>query len=147
MKKMIIIILLLSAPVFAGTKVTISGELELGSDVKSYDAFLDVNLGLNVYWKMIKNYTYVGNTAWMVMDWGKPSAYPFRNIYYYGNRFSVAGAFIDVKHWCNHAVKSNALHVDAYGYENKEWRSNFWGETITTISIGYEFELPVYEGK
>ena len=146
MKTLILIFLLLSSPAWA-TKVTISGELELGSDVKSYDAFIDVNLGLNVYWKMIKNYTYIGNTAWMVMDWGKPSAYPFRNIYYYGNRFSVAGAFVDVRHFCNHAVKSTALHVDAYGYENKEWRSNFWGETITTISIGYEFELPVYEGK
>lgn len=141
MKKLIIIFLLLSSPLVAGTKVTISGELELGSDVQSYNAFFDVNLGLNVYYWKLKNYTYVGSTTWMVADWNKPSAYPFREIYYYGNRLSVYGAFIDVKHFCNHAVRSSAIHGDEY--ESKKWRSNFWGETITSISVGYEFELVV----
>ena len=124
--------------------LTLSGEIELGSDIASYNAFADVNAAFNIYFWKCKNSLYGGSTTWMQMDWNKPSAYPFREIYYYGNRFSIYGFFVDVRHFCNHSVKSNALHTDAYGYENKQWRSNFWGETMTTISVGYEFEFDIW---
>jgi hypothetical protein len=132
-------------------KLTLSGEIELGSDIASYNAFADVNAAFNLYFWKCKNSLYGGSTTWIRMDWYKPSAYPFREIYYYGNRFSLYGFFIDVKHFCNHPVKSNELHSTRivingrdYYTMNEKWYSNFWGETLTTISVGYEFEFDIW---
>lgn len=137
-------------------KLTLSGEIELGSDIASYNAFADVNAAFNLYFWKCKNSLYGGSTTWMQMDWNEPTAYPFREIYYLGNRFSIYGFFIDVKHFCNHPVKSNELHNSQKTYwdssgksttyysMNSKWYSEFWGETITTVSIGYEFEFDIW---
>ena len=133
-------------------RLTLSGEIELGSDIASYNAFADVNAVFNLYFWKCKNSLYGGSTTWMQMDWNKPSAYPFRGIYYLGNRFSVYGFFVDVRHFCNHPVKSNQIHCDPwkkingvkYYAQNEKWYSNFWGETITTVSVGYEFEFEIW---
>lgn len=132
-------------------KLTLSGEIELGSDIASYNAFADVNAAFNLYFWKCKNSLYGGSTTWMRMDWYKPSAYPFREIYYYGNRFSLYGFFIDVKHFCNHPVNSKTIHStteifpDGTIVKIKDgWWSNYWGETLTTVSIGYEFEFEIW---
>lgn len=130
-------------------KLTLSGEIELGSDIASYNSFADVNAAFNLYFWKCKNSLYGGSTTWMQMDWYKPTAYPFREIYYYGNRFSLYGFFVDVRHFCNHPVKSNKLHIKQLGESNyytmnEKWYSNFWGETITSISVGYEFEFDIW---
>jgi hypothetical protein len=151
--KIIFCFLLVSSSVYAiPASISIAGQIELGSDAYSYTTFETIDLGLKInFWKC-KNYLYIGQTSWMEMDWNKFSAYPFRIIYYYGNRFSIAGFFIDVRHFCNHPVKSNQIHcyswkeIDGIKYyaQNENWYSNFWGETITTISIGYEFEFELW---
>lgn len=151
--KIIFCFLLVSSSVYAiPASISIAGQIELGSDAYSYTTFETIDLGLKInFWKC-KNYLYIGQTSWMEMDWNKFSAYPFRIIYYYGNRFSIAGFFIDVRHFCNHPVKSGPLHQWNY-IENgttrvfvptQKWWNNYWGETITTISIGYEFEFELW---
>ena len=153
MKAIIIALMIMSCSVSYAIPVslTLSGEIELGSDIASYNAFADVNAAFNIYFWKCKNSLYGGSITWMQMDWNKPSAYPFREIYYYGNRFSLYGFFIDVRHFCNHPVKSNKLHTETvYRYGNKyetaneNWYSNFWGETMTTVSVGYEFEFDIW---
>jgi hypothetical protein len=79
------------------------------------------------------------------------TGYPFRNIYFYGTRLNIAGFFIDYQHFCNHPVQSTSIHckytkingIKYYG-QTESWYSNFYGETISTVSIGYEFEFDVY---
>lgn len=141
-----LLILALSGSAYA-LKITVSGEVELGTDVESYNTFLDVDLGFNFYFWKCHNYTYVGSRTWFVADWQGLSGYPYREIYYYGNRFYVAGFFIDVQHFCNHPVYSTSIHSKEVSWNNPndDWWSNVWGDTITTISIGYKFELPVYD--
>lgn len=133
-------------------RLTLSGEIELGSDIASYNAFANVNAAFNLYFWKCKNKLYGGSLTWMQMDWQQPTAYPFREIYYFGNRFSLYGFFVDVKHFCNHPVKSDALHTMyytdyngmTYTLNNKRWWSNYWGEAMTTVSVGYEFEFDIY---
>jgi len=148
-----VLIIFMAFPAHA-LKITVAGKVEMGTDIESYNAFLDVDLGLNIYFWKCRNYTYGGSRTWFVPDWNELSGYPFREIYYCGNRFYIAGFFVDFKHFCNHAVKSNHEHSHTIEYNgekyytaNNKWYSNFWGEDMTTISIGYEFELPVYNSK
>lgn len=133
-------------------KLTFSGNLEIGSDVDSYNSFFDIQAAFNVYvWKC--KFSFFGsNLSWVRLNWRELSGYPFRNIYSYGGQFEIAGFFIQCSHFCNHPVKSNMLHTDyitfhgeEYYRMNEKWWSNFWGETMTTISIGYEFEFTLYE--
>jgi hypothetical protein len=133
MKKILLIIALLFAiPIYAETRLTIGGEVQLGSDIESYNSFASIELNFNLYFWKCKNSVYGGYTTWFVMNWNEFSGHPFRDIYHVGNRFSIYGFFIDVKHFCNHPVVSN-----------RKWQSNFWGENITAISIGYEFEFTI----
>jgi hypothetical protein len=145
MKTIIIAIMILScsAAYAIPVRLTLSGEIELGSDIASYNAFADVNAAFNLYFWKCKNSLYGGSTTWMQMDWNEPSGNPYREIYYIGNRFSIYGFFVDVRHFCNHPVFTQ-IHYNRYGYENQKWQSNFWGETITTIAVGYEFEYEIW---
>lgn len=158
MKKLCIIVtvLLLCTSAYAKipVRVSIGGETELGTDVESYNSFFDLELNLNVYFWKCKWTTYAGNRVWFVLDFPADklvTGYPFRNIYFYGTRFNIAGFFIDYQHFCNHPVKTSQIHdgyVEVEGNRfyslNKKWWSNYWGETLDTISIGCEFEFDVY---
>lgn len=144
-----ILVFLCSSAYAIDVKLTLSGEVELGSDVDSYNSFADVNAAFNLYFWKCKISLYGGNLCWLQMDWQKPSGYPFREIYTYGARFNIAGFFINYQHFCNHPVKSNKLHIKQLGKSNyytmnEKWYSNFWGETITTVSVGYEFEFDIW---
>lgn len=141
----LLIMLLLCSTAFAkvDAKITFSGDVALGSDIASYNAFCDMKVGFNIYFWKCKNTLYGGSLTWMQMDWSGASAYPFREIYFYGNRFSLVGFYIDVKHFCNHPVYSSKIHGEPMR-ENYKWWSNEWGQTITAISIGYEFEFDVW---
>lgn len=160
MKKLIIITVLIFAFISIGyaetkkipVRFTLSGEIKLGSDIDSYNAFADLYASLNLYVWKCKFSFFGGNLCWFQMDWNKPSGYPFRNIYSYGGRFEIAGFFIQAEHFCNHPVKSNQLHTESYYIygnkyynENQKWYNNFWGETITTVSVGYTFEFDIWK--
>ena len=60
--------------------------------------------------------------------------------------YQLKDFFINIYHFCNHAIYSEKIHDSGENW-NDRWWSNRWGETMTTISIGYEFELPVYNSK
>lgn len=152
MKSLLLIgLLLLAIPAYSETKITVFGEAELGHDLLSNMSYADFDLGIRFYFWKCKWDFYGGSLTWFEMEFPADklvTGYPFREIYKYGSRLSIAGFFIQAEHFCNHAVKSNELHMDKkFGdrYLMKEkWWSNFWGETMTTISIGYEFEFPIW---
>lgn len=147
MKKIILIffILFFQINIFAEDKITISGNLEMGTSLAEYNAFLDVKLALNLYFWKFKNITYVGSRTWLIYYHnGEFTGLPYREIYYYGNKASIAGVFVKYEHYCNHVVYSPKIHGNAYDDFNKRWWSNYYGDDLTTISIGYEFELPIW---
>jgi hypothetical protein len=125
-------------------KLTFGGEIGLGSDLYSYNSFCDIRASINVYVWKCKFTLYGSNLCWMRMDWNEPAGYPFREIYLYGGRFEISGFFIDYQHFCNHAVRSMQIHENN-GEPNQNWYNNFWGESITTVKVGYEFEFIIWK--
>jgi len=155
MKTLLLIgVLFLAIPAYSETKITVFGELELGHDLDSNKSYADFDLGIRFYFWKCKWSVYGGSLTWFELQFPADklvTGYPFREIYKYGSRFSIAGFFIQAEHFCNHPVKSNNLHSNTIVYKEIEyhsntqkWWSNFWGETMTTISIGYEFEFPIW---
>jgi len=141
--------------------VSIGGETELGTDTESYNSFANIGLNLNLYFSRCKLSLGGGCLTWFMLDLNNTiSGYPYRIIYDVNSTFMVfvpkntnSGFFVNVKHFCNHPVKSSMIHNEKifnasnktyYTTENKKWLSNFYGETISTISIGYEFEFSIY---
>lgn len=122
-------------------KVSVSGRIEVGTDIKSYNTFADIDLGLNIYLWKFKNYSYAGSRTWFIFGQkGSKSGWPYREIYYFGNTLSIKGFFIDVMHFCDHPVSYSTTIT-------KKWWKNNYIESMTTISVGYKFELPIYTNK
>lgn len=138
-------------------RLTVGGAFDLGSDVDSKNCFNDIELNLNYYVWIFKFQMYVKNTCWFVIDPPAGSGYPFRHIYQYGGRVKIWGFFIDVNHFCNHPVSSigpdktelvyfhEGKEEKTYINMNRNWYSNFWVESITSIKIGYEFEFNLFK--
>ena len=103
------------------------------------------------FWKC-KWTVYGGMRTWYELQIDNEiHGYPFRIIYPIGIEFNIAGFFLKLEHFCNHAVKSNALHSNKYVINGGEyytvqnrWWSNYWGENMTTIQIGFKEEFTIW---
>lgn len=114
--------LMLSMPLGA---LETHGEFRVGHDTESPNAFAYVRLEIT----QAPITLYGSWRTWFEYDLVPPlTGHPFRDIYEVGARLDWRNLFFDVNHFCNHAVYSAALA--------DQWRSNVWGEAITTISAG-----------
>ncbi|GAH69176.1 unnamed protein product, partial [marine sediment metagenome] len=119
---MILILLFVSSMIFA----EIHGSISIAKHLQEPNA--NVNIKLNYSFDIfIFNMKFYG--SWLTWFCFKDSlwAYPFRDIYEIGARVQYKVFFVDMNHFCNHAV---------YHGDNKRWYSNKWGEDLTTISLG-----------
>lgn len=117
MMKWIFILLLTAAPLGA---FEVHGEFQAGHDIESQLSYTYIRLELVEAPIML----YGGWRTWFEFDLA--SGYPFRDIYEVGARFSWRNLFLDINSFCNHPVL----------YQEAGWRSNIWGENITTVSVG-----------
>lgn len=115
----VILFLLIAVSVSA---LDVHGEFRAGRSTRNPTAFSYVRLEF----VQVPVTLYGGWRTWFMLR--PPSGYPFRDIYDAGLRFDWRNLFVDMNHFCNHAVWSPALE--------EKWLSNVWGETITTISVG-----------
>lgn len=138
MKKWIIVFLIISNNLYAGIglRLEIGNTVQYGSsryfkDIPAYkqyysDTFIfyDFKYGLN-------HRIYSGLKCWFIKN-DNFSNSPFRQIYTMGYKMQYGKVFLNLKHFCDHAVYSSNL--------KKYWEYNKYGSQMTTISIGIEFK-------
>ena len=98
----------------------IHGEFQVGRAVEEPLAFTYLRLELPVSLVTL----YGSWRTWSEVE--IPEAYPFRDIYEIGVEVAWRDLFFDLNHFCNHGVFS----------DETGWRSQKWGEVITTVSAG-----------
>ena len=117
--KWILLFLLITAPLVA---LETHGEFRAGHDVESPTAFTYIRLEV-----VQAPITLYGSwRTWFEFD--PPTGNPFRDIYTVSAEIAWGDLFLDLNHFCNHPVLSRALV--------RQWNSNVWEESITTISVG-----------
>ena len=148
MKKIILLIFLLifSTKSFAG----IYGRVEIGTPVQNsryfksnkhteyYDNTYFTNLvfGYKNYILGVEYKIFGGIFTWSNRDGIKLSGKPFEDIYGIGGILNYKGAYLQYNHFCAHPVITNYTKYNNYIPDKQSWIS-----TITSITIGYEFNL------
>ena len=140
MKKIILIILILSSRVFA--------EPFYGFEVGSYVfpdtrvGVVDMQMGYRINFWIFKNEIYGGTRNYLT--WGEFNreslfqAYPFRTTYTIGNRFFLGDRWsIQVEHFCSHKVYS-ANNERTESIQASSWYRRIGArQTTTYISLKY----------
>jgi hypothetical protein len=163
MKKLFIIaFLFMSSLSYAG----IYGNIEIGqpifdsyyytneSEKQDYSNTYFTNLTLgykNYFFNLIEYRIYSGIFTWSDGCIGKYEGKPFENIYGFGAKLLFKGFYFRYNHFCAHPVihrkGQNTYQISTenaviqystydYNFDNKSWSSS-----ITSITIGYEFEI------
>lgn len=137
-----------------GLKAEVGNAVEYKTSGTYYNStpyrYMYSDIMLNYKFKLffIHNF-YAGIRTWMIREEIK-SCQPFRSIYTIGYKISYEKFYIDIQHYCNHAVYTDAM--EEYWTEknsfsnfqvtetpaNQYWLSNKWGETVTTVAIGFK---------
>jgi hypothetical protein len=152
MKKLItLLFVLMSLNLYAG----IYGRVEIGTPVgnsyyyteRSKDEnynntfFTNLVLGYKGYLFNVIDYrVYTGIFTWGNRNGVQPKGYPFEDIYGIGSRIGYKGMYVQYNHFCAHPVihesRNTTMKNNMYIPDNKSWSSG-----MTTITVGYEFEL------
>ena len=103
------------------------GYFEFGKTLETTEAVAKFELQLHSDIWRFHNELYGGTEVWM--KYGGISSYPFKDIYFLGDRIRFEPFYIEIEHFCNHPV---------YSKYNHEWwiRNKYSGNTLTTVSIG-----------
>ncbi len=127
--KWILVLLFIPSLCFA----EINGEFRIGKDLRDDVAFTQIELSYNFDIWQINIMPYGSITSWFFIDWEKiiGGQSPFRVIYEAGLRSTVGIFFVDLNHFCNHAVYAS--------YSRNDWYNMRWSDALTTLSIGIEW--------
>ena len=125
---LIIILLVILLPI--SLYAEIHGVLEVGKAIENKWAYAEIELQWWVGKGSLKNELYGGWQTWFVF--GGFNNYPFKDIYFFGDRIHFKNLYFEIERFCNHPVHSRY---------NKDW----WGEImstqsyLTTISMGVQW--------
>lgn len=129
MKEIFIILFILCA---LSSYSEIHGVFQMGHDLRKDVAFtrFEVQYDFDI-WK-INIMPYGSITTWFKSDWESLfNQSPFRNIYEAGLKSTIGILFVDLNHFCNHAVYAS--------YSKKNWYDMRWADSLTTLSIGLQW--------
>jgi len=121
--------------------------IEIGPSIEGGMYFTDLNAGYRFSFFNIKSESSAGIRTWSYFkDAQSPlQMQPFENIYTIEQKFTYNGFFVRGKHYCAHPSASAAVYyTDINGNTlYNEWKAtpDWWMGHVTTISVGYEFEL------
>lgn len=98
----------------------IHGNAEFGQATETQDCFATLNLSFDFDLLVFRNSIYGGFECWFTpYDF---TGYPFLDIYKIGYTVNYDMFYIDLSHWCSHAV-----------YSNQTWDE--WRETLSNSAI------------
>jgi hypothetical protein len=115
---------------YSGTFVRVEAGFAFSDNIY----FTDFNIGYRIRFLNIISETYCGTRTWAYYQRGAINGQPFDDVYSIGQFFRYNGVFIHAKHHCSHRVVSGADQTCANS-------ADYWNGDISTVSIGYEFEL------
>ena len=98
----IILILLLSTPVYASTGI--GGHIEIGKDIYSDMTYTDLRIDYDFTFWNVHLIPYGNQITWFYQD--KYNGHPFRDIYIIGSELRYMSVTFGVEHYCSHAVSS-----------------------------------------
>lgn len=128
MKRLLIIIILLFLPVSAFAEI--HGFFEVGKTLENEWTKAEIELQWWMGQGNFRNELYGGWQTWFVL--GGFNNYPFKDIYFFGDRIHFRNWYFEVERFCNHPV---------YSRYNRDW----WSENLskqgylTTFSIGIKW--------
>ena len=108
----------------------IHGNVEFGQATETQDCFTILNIAYDFDLWVFKNSIYGGIECWFTPYDFK--GYPFLDIYKIGYTISYGIFYIDLYHWCSHAVYSDQTW--------DEWKENLkLSHAMSTVAIGVRF--------
>lgn len=126
MTKWILIFLLVSCPLCA----EVHGYLQLDKAVDSQIAIAETEVQLWLGKGDLKNELYGGWQTWLLSN--NLRGYPFRDMYWLGNRLHYKRYYLEINHYCVHEVYSVYNDPDIINtYLDKE--------SLTTVGIGVQW--------
>lgn len=129
---LVTLLLLIFIPMLADAG-EIHGNVELGRDPETPNAYVEINLQYEHTWlKSLTGSLFGGTECWFRTDlWVN---YPFLNIYKIGYRLTYKDSlYIEWKHSCPHAVYSTEM------MEGDFERAKQMRPWINTIAVGYRW--------
>lgn len=99
MKRLVLIMLLISAPLYAefGIKTEYGQTLEQAH-------YVEILLKYRFYFGPFQNIVYGGFTNWLYFDYKEFHGYPVKDLYSVGNTFKYKSFYIDIKRFCTHSI-------------------------------------------
>ena len=126
----IFLMIFLIVTVYEGEAAELHGYFEFGKTLETTEAVAKLELQLHHDVWFFHNEVYGGWETWM--KFGGLSDYPYKDIYFIGDRIRYKPFYIEIEHFCNHPVYSK--------YNHEWWRKNERsGNALTTVSIGVEW--------
>lgn len=132
MKHILTLLLLIPHIVYGSTYVNFSTGRGLDEGNKN-KAYAEVLLKQSFRIKKFDNYIYGGWRTWFKTDGLTEGYQPYRDIYTIGYKLKRSIFFVDLKHYCGHAVWS--------GGDKQEWLNDAKNDKMTVFSIGIELKI------
>jgi len=113
----------------------IHGSFEIGKDLvhEENQGYIKIDLQYDIdIWKF-EIMPYGSWTSWVFLDdiFKEQQLGLFRDVYEFGLKLTLEPFYVDLNHYCNHAVYTT--------YSQKNWLDMRWQDAMTTLSVGIEW--------